>query len=798
MIIRRIDENTRERLSKSLAYLLWFVFGCLVLIWFKDSFPFLRKLQLSPLIPLSFFILIFFFRQILLPKQKKEGKPIRPDSKKVVVAISVLLLLATGFRIPFLLHSYGLYTSDHAISPLMAKHIAEGKRPPVFYYGQLYLGSLSEHIFAFLYLLFGYSVFLVKFTTLLFYLFFIAVQFLLLKEIFSFDFSLLVSLFYCLPIGHLIPVSFFNTAPFPLTLLLGTLVLYSAYFICYKDKTDWIPALGFMMGLSFWTHQISMAFILTSLVLFVWRFRLQLRKYINLFVFGLLGSLPFWIHEIQEGFSMAKFLMPGEGKLLLGAKIHRAIDFLKQLFFLKEIPFGFLFLVLVVFGFGILTVLSFKKRTLVPQSLFSIFFFLFLTMYLVSDFSDKDVIRYLYPLYFCLPVLLFAIFFFIKPKAKYLATALLFVSFFSFGNLKEQDWSFQITRGTDKQLREAVSEMEKTGLRYWRGEYWSAYLISALSNEDVVVDSWTQNRYYPYRLDYFNKGENNNFLFLRGRGSYEARAADRLIYLLDTLDIGYKKREFGDSLLVYEVQSTVFPLVFDLNSARPPHIPDFGLIQIREAEGYLYLTFRNNRPVEGQHLRVHVEIPDFSSTFLAFSWSAEKIETRIPFPEKQSFKIKSFFEYRGLRIPSTEQEMIYSAGDTEVKRREDIVNLSGFGPLIEYEGRRLRICEKDVQFEINTDLETHSRIELYLFSPFQFDHPYWYGEYFQSVRVSINGVLLKEYRMEDGDNRIDIELRDIPLGGDLNILSLNFQYHLPFEFFLRGNTAALLDRIEIR
>jgi hypothetical protein len=792
-------EADPKRKRVYLDYLLWFFFGCLIFIWFKNNFTSFRKFHISPIIPLVLLAAVFLFKLVNQKKQKRLIRLPRLKVNKALIAIIVLLLLAAAFRIPFLVHNFGLYTSDHAVSALMAKHISEGKLPPIYYYGQLYLGTVSEHFFAGMFLLFGYSVFWVKLSTLLFYLAFIAVQFLLLKEIFPFDFALAISLFYCLPIGHLVTVSFFNTAPFALTLLFGTLLFYLTYHIAYRDKFSWIPGLGFLMGLSFWTHQISMAFILTCLLVLVWKLGLQPKKYATLCIFGLLGSLPFWIHEIYEGFSLVKFLMPGEGKISLGARIQRAAKFLQELFFLKETPLDSLFLALVVLGFGMFIFLSFKKRTLVPQSLFTIFFFLFLVLYIASDFSDKDVIRYLYPLYICLPVLLFSIFSLIKSKAKYVVIFLLFVSLFLFGNLKEQIWGFQITQGTDRQLRKVVNSIEKTGKRYWRGEYWSAYLISALSKEKAIVDSWAQNRYFPYRLDYYNRGENNNFVFLRGRSSYEARVAERLIHLLDRLDIGRKTQEIGESLLIYDVESTVFPPVFDLKASVPSRLPNFELTGIRNSEGYLFLTFTNHITMKGLHLRAQVKIPDFSTAFMDFSWNTEEIGIKIPFPDKESFKIQYHLDYIGLKIPSSEKEIYYSPPEDEVSiRREGIVNLSGSGPIINFEGKMLRICEKEVSFEINRGLNDGTRVHLYLYSPFQFDHPYWYGEYSQKVRVEMNSNFIREYEMEDGANHIEIPLEDSQLKEKANILTLRFDYHLPFDFSLRWKTAALLEKIEIQ
>ena len=102
-----------------------------------------------------------------------------------------------------------------------------------------------------------------------------------------------------------------------------------------------------------------------------------------------------------------------------------------------------------------------------------------------------------------------------------------------------------------------------------------------------------------------------------------------------------------------------------------------------------------------------------------------------------------------------------------------------------------------MKFEINKELNKDTRIQLYLYSPFQFNLPHWYGVDSQEVRVEMNGVLLQECQMEDGENRLDLTLKDNLLKEGSNILTLRFKNHMPFGFLLQWKTAALLDRIEI-
>jgi hypothetical protein len=234
-------------------------------------------------------------------------------------------------------------------------------------------------------------------------------------------------------------------------------------------------------------------------------------------------------------------------------------------------------------------------------------------------------------------------------------------------------------------------------------------------------------------------------------------------------------------------------------SSAPSALPEYELMDIKCSDGYLTLTLQNNMPQEGLHLTIHTEIPGFSSAFNAVSWNKKIITVKIPFPERESFKIKYSFYYNGLRIPSSEKEIEYAPLKHELKSRKDnIVFLLGAGPLIGTDVNKLRVLEKEVRLEINKELTKGSHIRLYLNSPFQFNHPYWYGDYAQKISIGINNVFFTERIIADEENILEIELNGVPLQKGPNILNLKFKYHLLFSFASRWKTAALLDRIEIQ
>jgi len=787
-----------RKASNFLNYLLLFFYICFVFLWFKDNIHPLKKINISYLIPLVTLLGILFIYFFLQIKSKRINLHFRLN--KIFRAVIILTLIALVFRIPYLMHSFGLMSSDDAIPALMGKHISEGKLPPVYYYGQLYMGSFSEHIFALMFAIFGYSIFLLKFTTLLFFLAFIATQFIFMKEIFSFRFSFIVSLFYSLPIGHMIPVTFDNTGAFPLVLFLGSCILYISYLIYWKNNENLIPLLGFLMGISFWTHQITVCFIMTSFAILLFKFKLRLKKYLRLFFFFLIGCLPLLMVEIYEKFLLLKFLIPGKIELALWEKLKTTIRLTLSLVSLETHPSSIFFLAFILLGFLTLLYFSIRKKKLLPQGMYSIFFIIFFLIYLFSGFSNIAVNRYLYPLYFCLPILLVSPFLFIKSRKKHLFSLVLILVLFFPYNLKQNYLGFLKSRGTHEFLNRVLASMKDTRKQYWRGDYWTSYLITALSKENILVDSYTLSRYYPYTLLYYNESQSENYVFLRGTGHAEGDRAERLIDLFDALNIDFKEEKVGNASLIYDVKHPVVKRIF--SSSVPTKIPKLQLTQISSSRGYLNLYFENKEIEENLEYRIAVDIPGYSSASRRFFPDDKQIHLRIPFPRKESFKIRYYLEYERLKINSTIQELSYSLSDNELEgRRANIIYLTGFRPAVSMQGTRMRICEKVAKIEVNNVFKGRDhKIRLHLYSPFEFFHPYWYGDNYQTVRIETNGSHLTDSILQDGYNVIEIEVNSknwLPKKGTITI-TLRFKYQLPFSFAPLWMTSALLEKVEIK
>jgi len=784
---------TRDGRSGPLRYIQVVLYLGFVLLWFKGNISPLNKISISPLVPLLPLLGILCYRLFL--KMKRKGFHLPPLSRKILWAMVAISLTALAFRIPYLLNSYGMVTGDDAITGLMGKHISQGEFAPICFYGQLYMGSLGSHVLALMFKVFGYSVLCFKFSTFLLYLGFILVNFLFLKEIFPFAFSVIVSLFFGLPLGDLINIGFDDSVVCPIILLLGVSIVYIGYLVSHKKREGLIAGLGFLMGISFWTHQMTIYFILPALFMMAQTYKFAWKKYATLAFYGLVGFFPMIIQEIYVKFHLVSFLTAGE-RILTWAKVKATTSMAVSLVAFSSEPTRYIFLVFILFGFAALLYLAFKKRKFLPLNIYNLFFIVFLLVYFSSGHSNRPVIRYLYPLCFCLPVLMLAGFLLIRPRIKYAAAAVLVAILFLFYNLKGNYSYFLAIRSVHLANKAVLASLDKTGVRYWSGEYWTAYQITALAGEKVIVDSSSVNRYYPYRLFYYNMNQKENKIYLNGEGSRERDQAKSLISMLTALGVDYKKKEIGNCWLIYDVQGPIYPRT--LFGPVPSRLPQLDAPQIRASEGYLNLAFKNLSPGEDLAFRLNVEVPGFSTAAKRFSLADKEIPIKIPFPEAASFKIQYHVDYQGIKIPSTLRETSYQPSAVEFGRnREGAVFLYGFGAVVKFDDQKLRVCEKEVMFQWNGSVEKGKKLRLHLYSPFEFSHLHWYGDYFQEVEAFCENRRILAARLQDGENIIGLSLDDVSLKEGSRIIKLKFKYHLPFSFAPFWKTAALLGKISV-
>ncbi len=682
----------------------------------------------------------------------------------------------------------------------MGKHISEGKIPPIFWYGELRQGSLFQHVYALFFTVFGYSIFLLRFLPLLFFFAFLAVQFLFLKEIFSQEFAFVCCLLYVVPVCHIGDwLSLDIASGFSLMLFLGTLILYLTYLLYYRNRDHVLPILGFLYGVAFWTHQITVGFIITSLFFVVLKYKLAWKKHIHLFLMACMGSFPLLLSEVFSNFALTKYLLSGEGEAFKLAKIEKFGEMLISLLSRVDNPLNVVFLILLILGLVTLIILSIRKRTLLPHSLYGIFFIVFSLIFLFSGFSSQlRIHRYLFPLFVSLPILIFVPFELIKKKVKYIFMLFIFLLLFFFNNARGILSEYEQAKEHHQRFKTVIASLKGTQIKYWMSRYIRSYVLNALSKEEVIVASYNIEKYFPYQLFYYNQNNDTNYIFLvKPEGGQETERATNLLRLLQYFDVKFTLIKTDLWWLFYDLEAMVLPIT--TQASVPENIPEVQLITHTISKDSLVLLF-NTTGSGLQGYRLHVEIPGYSSRIRTLLPGKKDLTVRLPFPAQQTFPIHYYLDYMGIPAKTTRKKTSFSLPDRVLsvrKTSEDILYLAGFGPPKELFGKKWTVCQKKIDFQVNKQPKKGEKLVISLYSPFQFQAWYWYGNYVQKVKVYFNGTFLEEKELADGENVLSLQLPRSQKKGGKRIVTLEFAYSMPFPFARLWKTSALLERITL-
>ena len=129
-------------------------------------------------------------------------------------------------RLPFLVRSEQFFDSDEAVEGLMARHVP-GERP-IFMWGQNYKGVPEVYVAAAIFEIVGPSAAALKAATLLFFIAFAGVQFVLLETLFSRAVAWLATLFLILGPPVLVYWSLSGSAEIAVTLFAGSVMMLAA------------------------------------------------------------------------------------------------------------------------------------------------------------------------------------------------------------------------------------------------------------------------------------------------------------------------------------------------------------------------------------------------------------------------------------------------------------------------------------------------------------------------------------------------------------------------------------------
>jgi hypothetical protein len=221
--------------------------------------------------------------------------------KKILVIILLIFTILVRFYVLWN-YRWDSPNGDEAIAGLMAKHIAEGKNFPVFFYGQAYLGALEAYLTAPFYFIFGFDpnfIYIVPFFSILLLVY---LGYKISRQINNPEGSWASVLIFALaPWFWLFGIE--NAGGFALATLLELLAIL-VFFELQRQKphASHFFFFCFISGLLFWVWQIYIPVFVVLIIYWtvVIRPRLALTSIFGGIGLFILGSLPLWIYNITH------------------------------------------------------------------------------------------------------------------------------------------------------------------------------------------------------------------------------------------------------------------------------------------------------------------------------------------------------------------------------------------------------------------------------------------------------------------------------------------------------------------
>lgn len=341
------------------------------------------------------------------------SEPRRDGRRQAVWGLAALLVLGAVVRGWAALASR--FWHDEATFGLMGRHVLQGELP-VFMYGQPFMGALEAYLLAPLFVAFGASVRVLEALPLLLSLGIVALVFLLGRRCVGDRAALIAAALLALPSPFLLWWSHEARAHYPLTVVLGTVLLLLALRLARSG--DPLPAghwllLGGLAGLAWWTNFLSIVYFVTigPALLVVAARRRWWGRALGASAAFLLGSLPLWIYNFSRGYlfiQMGGLNDPGTILGYLGDLGDNALPIILGIpVFLRWNPLGVLLALAVaeVYAYGGVRLArdSGAGRWLLPVLPLVTLLVVVITPY-GSRLSDHDQ-KYLLPLYSALPIL---------------------------------------------------------------------------------------------------------------------------------------------------------------------------------------------------------------------------------------------------------------------------------------------------------------------------------------------------------------------------------------------------------
>ncbi|GEM_PF-5122461 len=773
-----------------------------------------------------FFLLLFLSFLFCFLKRKKLLVALKKKKLKIVsltfLIISLTLLLT---RLPYLINDFSLLNADKSVTLLMVKNIAEGKSFPLYFYGQLYQGSLNAYLTALIFFLIPSLKISVLLINIIFFSLFILFSSLLLRRITDSTSYFYPVLILCLPLSGLVFFSNDEIRGFSVVVFFEILLIYLAYRIIF-DSRDYHFSVGMVTGVLFWLYQPSLSTILPIYagIFFSELRRSPLRKSLSKGILALTGfiagSFPHLLGEINNEFTNTKVLFfsgdfPAHIKSM---KLSSLLSALKALLFdLDSQRIISLFFILIFFATIIICLCLFikkkeTKKIFLPALMAANLLLLLLSMY-------PPVPRYIvhYRFFSFYPLLICSTFFmefkiFSRKRLKFA-----FIIFFAFFSGWKSVKNYPMLREAHFKNKKDICELKEGRENLILGNYWDMMKYLPFMEDKLLISTPSEVRIdgvFPYakylplgfKLGEFWEKESRAFLVPRKK---EASSEE----FLRDLGISFAKKEFssGRYALYSKFSREISPyLLVLLNSdlkkrweggKRPNFIyfknklPSLPELKVREGNLILNLPEWEDLPSQSRGAEFFKDWRYCLKTEeekLSFPLNLKSRITAYSYPQHislQGNKYKAFINF--LDIP------ILEAGEVEIKGNSPQAKLIisrlrdalTFFPIWGKERKpRIGVPVEGLKLEVvNPSVVS---IELRIFSFFNFDSSLWTNFYQQTLHVNGEKIPLKY-----GENRILNKLHQE------RVIKLNTEFKtLLYALDSRGNvtfpnSGAILESI---
>jgi hypothetical protein len=172
-------------------------------------------------------------------------------------------------RLPFLITGKIPFDSDEAVEGLMARHVLEGELP-AFFWGQAFKGVPEVYASAAAFALFGSSVAVLKSVTLILFALYVALNFVLLDRLTTRWVAASASALLIFAPPALVFWSLDASAEYIVLMVLGTVLLLLADRAESREQRAETPrllAIGVIVGLALWVHQLFVVYLIPLLLI---------------------------------------------------------------------------------------------------------------------------------------------------------------------------------------------------------------------------------------------------------------------------------------------------------------------------------------------------------------------------------------------------------------------------------------------------------------------------------------------------------------------------------------------------